>query len=142
MKKRFYLLTLFILSIEILFCGMNIHSFQVYAKEASDISSVEGKVFEYKENKNFTLSKKDKGKKNSKKNSMGSLNLNGSIFVDSSKENGFISDSKDISISYNLFSNKLTEKETEWHIVSSNAKKVNDIDTNKKIKKGVLIIQT
>ena len=26
MKKRFYLLTLFILSIEILFCGMNIHS--------------------------------------------------------------------------------------------------------------------
>lgn len=142
MKKRFTLLGLFILLIAILFCGMNIHSFQVYAKEASDISSVEGKVFEYKENKNFTISKKDKGKKNSKNNSMGSLDLNGSIFVDSSKENGFVSDSKDISISYNLFSNKLTEKETEWHIVSSNAKKVNGIDTDKKIKSGALIIQT
>lgn len=77
---------------------------------------------------------------------MGTLSLVGDIKTNNETKNGFTSFSalsdNDISISYQVDTNKLTADETEWHIKNDNRKTINDIQLDSKIESGAIAVQT
>ena len=78
--------------------------------------------------------------------SMGTLSLIGDIRTNNETKNGLTSFSalsdNDISISYQIDTNKLTDDETEWHIKSDNRKAISDIQLGAKVESGAIVVQT
>lgn len=107
-----------------------------------EVIKISGSIYKYADNKNFVVSDGDKKTVATDKNSMGTIEISGKLFENPINDNSYISESDAVSITYRLNNNWFSEKEEDWHIISSNIKNVNNINTSKKIGSGSLIIQT
>lgn len=129
----------------VLIAGLFFTSFTIknpiIAKEENE-QAIDGLVYEIQNDKNFIYSDSDKSEKSTNQNTIGLFHLAGKVAKDPNKENAYICEKENILFQYRIDPDQLVKNEDTWHLISSNAKTVNEVELNEKVESGALIIQT
>lgn len=115
----------------------------IFVSAEGNTISASSKIYVLDEKEKYSFENKEAA---ANEVSMGTLSLVGDIRTNNETKNGLTSFSalsdNDISISYQIDTNKLTDDETEWHIKSDNRKAISDIQLGAKVESGAIVVQT
>ena len=122
--------------------ALSLFTLQVFAND--NTISIAGNVFEFDDKDHYEFDATKGAVATSVDNTYGTFSITGDLLPDTSADGipSFLVNSGQVNLTYIYADDLLNKKEEEWHLVSDNSKKVNDITLDSNIKCGAVILQT